>query len=147
MLSPKFQMNTSTSCTVVLCSTAKVTALSESRKHRIKASRKVTKILGFPRHRRKLYPAMEKDWRISFTAAPASFFHGCKIPIHTGTSVPAGTGPRFLPHRARFPGQASSWGREARHPGSTVHSRFYRASHFYLLRLNIYFSGVYAFLC
>ena len=121
LLSPKLQMNTSTSCRVVLCSTAKVTALSERRKHRIKASRKVTRIRGFPRHRRKLYPAIEKDWRISFTAAPASFFPGCKRPVHTGTSIPAGTGLHFPHHRARLPGQASSWGRAARHWGSTVH--------------------------
>ena len=61
LLSPKFQMNTSTSCMVVLCYTAKVTALSESRKHRMKANRKVTRIRGFPRHNRKLYPAIEND--------------------------------------------------------------------------------------
>ena len=66
------EMKVSTSCKVVLCSTAKRTALSVSKKQRIKDRAKVTTILGLPRQSRKLYPAMEKACLIFFIAAATS---------------------------------------------------------------------------
>ena len=51
--------------TVVSCAFAKATALSDRKKHRINASRKVMMILGFLCHWWKLYPAVEKICRIS----------------------------------------------------------------------------------
>ena len=66
------QMKVSTSCKVMLCSTAKRTALSVSKKQRIKDRAKVTTILGLPRQSRKLYPAMEKACLIFFIAAATS---------------------------------------------------------------------------
>ena len=110
-LSPKFQMNTSTSCMVVLCSTAKVTALSESRKHRMKASRNVTNIRGFPRHRRKLYPAMEKACLIFFIAAVTSSQRGTQRETQKLWSFLIRRWPHPSSQRARQGGKSMFWGR------------------------------------
>ena len=72
LASPKVQTNASTICIVVSYSRANCTALSDSKKHRIKARQKVIMMRGFLCHRRKLYLVTARIC-FGFISSQASF--------------------------------------------------------------------------
>lgn len=88
LLSPKLQMKDSTICIVVLWSTAKRTALSVSRKLKIKPSAKVMIILGFPRQSRKLYSEIVKISLHSLTIAATAFLPGMQTGPKKAVPIP-----------------------------------------------------------